>query len=91
MSALAKQLESDQFPPACAVGAESDFGGRIDVIISRKVKAAYRHPDGCGTALTILGASEIFGAIALSDPGSREMSVTTLAERLAVPIEPCCV
>jgi CRP/FNR family cyclic AMP-dependent transcriptional regulator len=88
VSALAKQLEPEQFPPGSIVGAHSDFGGRLYIIISGKVKASYRRPDGCEIVLMILGPSEIFGAIALFDPGPRGgMSVTALTEVLAVPIE----
>jgi CRP/FNR family cyclic AMP-dependent transcriptional regulator len=88
VSALAKQLEPEQFPPGCIIDAQSDFGGRLYRIISGKVKASYRRPDSCEIVRTILGPSEIFSAIALFDPGSRgAMSVTALTEVLAVPIE----
>jgi CRP/FNR family cyclic AMP-dependent transcriptional regulator len=88
VSDLAKQLESEQFPPGCIVSAQSDFGGRLYIIISGKVKASYRRPDGCEIVLMVLGPSEMFGAIALFDPGSRRgMSVTALTEVLAVSIE----
>jgi CRP/FNR family cyclic AMP-dependent transcriptional regulator len=84
---MAKQLEPEQFAARCVVGTPGDFGGRLYMIISGKVKASYRRPDGCEIVLTILGPSEIFGAITLFDPGSRGMSVTALTEVLAVPIE----
>jgi Cyclic nucleotide-binding domain len=91
VSAMAKQLEPERFAPRCVVGTPGDFGGRLYMIISGKVKASYRRPDGCEIVLTILGPSEIFGAITLFDPGSRGMSATALTEVLAVPIELCCV
>jgi CRP-like cAMP-binding protein len=87
VAALAKQLEPEQFPAGHVVGAQSDFGGRVYVIISGKVKVSSRRPRGGEIVLRILGPSEIFGAITLFDPGSWEMSVTTLTKVLAVPIE----
>jgi CRP/FNR family cyclic AMP-dependent transcriptional regulator len=87
VSALAGQLQPAQFPPGHVVGARSDFGGRLWVIVSGKVKVTHRHADGREIVLTILGPAEIFGATTLFDPGSCETSATTLTEVVAVPIE----
>lgn len=87
VSALAKQLAPEQFAPGRIVGAQGGLGGGLFVIISGKVKVSYRLPDGGEIILTILGPSEIFGATALFDPESRETTVTTLTEVVAVPIE----
>jgi CRP/FNR family cyclic AMP-dependent transcriptional regulator len=87
VSALAKQLAPEQFAPGSIVGAPRGLGGRLFVIISGKVKVSYRLPDGSEIILTILGFPEIFGATALFDPESKETTVTTLTEVLAVPIE----
>ena len=86
-SVWSKQLEPVYFPPGHVVGTQSDFGGRLYVIISGKVKVSYRHPGGCEVTLTVLGPSEIFSAAPLFDPGSHETSVTTLSEVMAVPID----
>ena len=85
--AWAKQLAPEQFGPGCIVGTQTGPVRRLYVIISGKVKVSYRLPDGGEIILTILGHSEIFGIVPLFDPGSREVSVTTLTEVLAVPIE----
>jgi CRP/FNR family transcriptional regulator, cyclic AMP receptor protein len=87
VSALSRQLKPVRFPPNHVVGAQSDYGGRIYVIISGKVKVVHWRPGGCELALTILGSSEIFGGTSLFDPASCETSVTTLTEVQAVPIE----
>ncbi|BBZ37838.1 Crp/Fnr family transcriptional regulator [Mycobacterium conspicuum] len=87
LSAWAKQLAPEQFGPGCIVGSPSGPTRRLYVIISGKVKVSYRLPDGSEVILTILGRSEIFGIVALFDPESRETSVTTLTDVLAVPIE----
>jgi CRP/FNR family transcriptional regulator, cyclic AMP receptor protein len=87
VSAFARELAPEQFPSGRIVGAQRGLGGRLFVIISGKVKVSYRLPDGSEIILTILGPAEIFGATALFDPESRETTVTTLTEVVAVPIE----
>lgn len=87
VSAWAKQLAPEQFGPGCIVGTQSGPVRRLYVIISGKVKVSYRLPEGDEIILTILGHSDIFGIVALFDPGSRETSVTTLTDVVAVPIE----
>jgi CRP/FNR family cyclic AMP-dependent transcriptional regulator len=87
VSDISDQLKTEQFAPGHVIGAQSDFGGRLYVIISGKVKVSYQRPDGRRITLAILGPLEIFGAIALFEPGSRETSATALTEVLAVPIE----
>jgi CRP/FNR family cyclic AMP-dependent transcriptional regulator len=82
-----EQLKPVCFPPGHVVGARGDFGGRFYVIISGKVKVSHRRPVGCDIMLTVLGSYEIFGVIQLFDPAACEISVTTLTEVLAVPIE----
>jgi CRP/FNR family cyclic AMP-dependent transcriptional regulator len=87
VSALAKQLASQQFAPGRVVLAPRELGDRLFVIISGKAKVSYRLPAGGDCILTILGPAEIFGATSLFDPESRETTVTTLTEVVAVTIE----
>jgi CRP/FNR family transcriptional regulator, cyclic AMP receptor protein len=86
LSRWCEQLEPVRFPPGHVVGARGDFGGRLYVIVSGKVKVSYRRPGGAETMLTVLGSYEIFGGVQLFDPAACETSVTTLTEVLAVPI-----
>jgi CRP/FNR family transcriptional regulator, cyclic AMP receptor protein len=86
LSRWCEQLEPVRFPPGHVVGARGDFGGRLYVIVSGKVKVSYRRPGGAETMLTVLGNYEIFGGVQLFDPAACETSVTTLTEVLAVPI-----
>jgi CRP/FNR family transcriptional regulator, cyclic AMP receptor protein len=86
LSRWCEQLEPVRFPPRHVVGARGDFGGRLYVIVSGKVKVSYRRPGGAETMLTVLGSYEIFGGVQLFDPAACETSVTTLTEVLAVPI-----
>lgn len=87
VSAVSEYLRAERLPSARFLDAQSDFGGRLYVIISGKVKISYRRPDGYEIVLTILGPSQIFGAKTLFDPDSRGFSITTLTEVLAVPIK----
>jgi CRP-like cAMP-binding protein len=86
LSRWCQQLEPVRFPPGHVVGARGDFGGRLYVIVSGKVKVSYRRPGGCETMLSVLGSYEIIGGVQLFDPAACETSVTTLTEVLAVPI-----
>lgn len=86
VTALSKALHPERISAGCVMGAHSDFGGCVYVIISGKVKVSYQRRDGGEIVLRILGPSEIFGAIALFDPGPQDMSMTTLTDVLAVPI-----
>lgn len=87
VSAWAEQLTPEQYGPGRVVGIQSGPARCLYVIMSGKVKVSYRLPDGFEVMLTILGPPEIFGAITLFDPESREISATTLTEVLTVPIE----
>src|ERR1700744_636058 len=82
-----EQVKPVRFPPGHVVGARGDFGGRLYVIISGRVKVVYRRPDGGEMVLTILGSYEIFGGVSLFDAAACATCVTTLTEVLAVPIE----
>jgi CRP/FNR family cyclic AMP-dependent transcriptional regulator len=87
MSVVSEQLEPMQFSPGDVVDAQTDCGGCVYVIMFGKVKVIHRNRDGSEMVLTILGPGEIFGAIALFDPDSREIMATALTEVVAVPIE----
>jgi CRP/FNR family transcriptional regulator, cyclic AMP receptor protein len=87
LSRWCEQLNLVRFPPGHVIGARGDFGGRLYVITSGKVQVSYRRPVGREIMLTVLGNYEIFGGISLFDPAACEISVTTLTDVLAVPIE----
>lgn len=86
-SVMAKRLQPTAFPPGCVLDDQDDFGMRLYVIVSGKVKVCCRRHDGQQVVLAVLGPSEIFGAITLFDPEANELSVTTLTDVVAVPIE----
>ncbi|WAC90502.1 Crp/Fnr family transcriptional regulator [Mycobacterium sp. Aquia_213] len=86
VTALSKELHPERFSSGRVMGAQSDFGGYVYVIIAGKVKVSCQRYGGGEIVLKILGPSEIFGAITLFDPGPQDMRMTTLTEVLAVPI-----
>jgi CRP/FNR family transcriptional regulator, cyclic AMP receptor protein len=86
VSAVSEQLEPLRFSPGEVMDAQNDCGGCVYVIVSGKVKVAHRRPEGNEMVLTILGPREIFGAIGVFDPESREIEAIALTEVVAVPI-----
>ena len=82
-----RQLKPVRFPAGHVIATGDDVGGRLYVIMSGKVKAAIRRPDGCELLLAVLGSYEIFGVVSLFEPVARETRLTALTEVLAVPIE----
>jgi CRP/FNR family transcriptional regulator, cyclic AMP receptor protein len=86
VTALSEGLQPERISAGRVMGAHSDFGGCVYVIMSGKVKVSYQRREGAEIVLKILGPPEIFGAITLFDPGPQDMSMTTLTDVLAVPI-----
>lgn len=86
VSALSGQLDLMSLPAGYVVDDWHTFGNHLYVIASGKVKVSFWRPDGYEVVLTVLGPSEIFGALTLFDEDAEELSVTTLTRFLAVPI-----
>lgn len=84
---LSRQLKPARFPPGQTLETQSSFGRYVYVIVSGKVKAFYQRPDGRGIVLKLLGPSEILGTDSLFDAGPQEMSMITLTDVVAVPID----
>lgn len=84
---FSKQLAPERFSPSRVIDLHDNSDGRIYVIVSGKVKISLRRPDGCELVVAVRGPAEIFGAVRLFDPGSKQVRATTLTEVVAVPIE----
>lgn len=84
VSALTKQLQPVDFPRGHTVFAEGEPGDRLYIIISGKVKIGRRTTDGRESLITLMGPSDMFGELAIFDPGPRTSTVTTLTEVSAV-------
>ncbi len=76
-AAAVTQLEWESFPQRHDVFREGDPGDRLYIIIAGRVKVACTtgHAD---SLLAILGPSDVFGELALLDPGPRTSTVTTI-------------
>lgn len=87
VAVLRKQLEPVDFPRAHLIFAEGEPGDRLYIVISGKVKIGRRSEDGRENLLTVMGPSDMFGELAIFDPGPRTSSVTTLTEVQAVSMD----
>jgi CRP-like cAMP-binding protein len=87
VSALSRRTRPVRFSPGHVVFVQGDPGGCLYMIVSGKVKVAYRHTDGRGIVLNLVGASDVFGEVALFDCGTREVTATAVTEVCAVAIE----
>lgn len=87
VSALIAQLQPMDFPRGHTIFAEGEPGDRLFIIVSGKVKIGRRSPDGRENLITILGPSDMFGELAIFDPGPRTSSVTTINEVRAVSMD----
>ena len=86
-SALIGQLQQVSFPRGHAVFVEGEPGDRLYIILEGKVKIGRRTADGRESLITVMGPADMFGELALFDPGPRTSTVTTLTEVKAVTMD----
>ncbi|MCX2713033.1 Crp/Fnr family transcriptional regulator [Mycolicibacterium sp. J2] len=86
-AALIAQLQQISFPRGHAVFVEGEPGDRLYIIIEGKVKIGRRTADGRESLITVMGPSDMFGELALFDPGPRTSTVTALTEVKAVTMD----
>ncbi|RWA15480.1 Crp/Fnr family transcriptional regulator [Mycolicibacterium brumae DSM 44177] len=87
VAALADQLQPLAFPRGHRVFREGEPGDRLYIIASGTVKIGRSAPDGRESLLALLGPADIFGELAIFDPGPRTSTVTTLTEVEAVSMD----
>jgi CRP/FNR family transcriptional regulator, cyclic AMP receptor protein len=80
VAALGERLPTIDFPRGHTVFVQGELGDRLYVIVSGKVKIGSRATDGRENLLAVLGPADMFGELAIFDPGPRTSSVTTLTE-----------
>ncbi|OBH09918.1 Crp/Fnr family transcriptional regulator [Mycobacterium sp. E1747] len=83
-AALVGHLERVSFPPRYTVFTEGQPGVDLYIVLTGKVKVRRGGTDGRETLIAVLGPTEMFGELALFDPGPRTSTVTTLTEVQAV-------
>ncbi len=78
--ALTAQLRPVEFRSGQVIFAEGDAGDRLYIIGAGKVKIGRRLPDGRENLLAVMGPSDMFGELAIFDPGPRTSSATTITK-----------
>lgn len=86
-AALVEELRQVSFPPRHTVFTEGEPGVDLYIVLAGKVKIRRRTTDGRETLIAVLGPSDMFGELALFDPGPRTSTVTTLTEVTAVRMD----
>lgn len=74
------ELEQESFPRRYTVFAEGEPGVNLYIVLAGKVKIRRKTTDGRETLIAVLGPTDMFGELALFDPGPRTSTVTTLTE-----------
>lgn len=75
-----QRLLRAEFRPGQTIFAEGQPGDRLYVIESGKVKISRHAPDGRESLQAVLGPPEIFGELAVYDPGPRTFSATAVTD-----------
>ncbi|HUH72701.1 MAG TPA: Crp/Fnr family transcriptional regulator [Mycobacterium sp.] len=83
-SALIKQLHPCEFRARQTIFAQGDPGDRVYIVISGKVKVALRGLHGRQNLRAIMGPTDIFGELAVFDPGPRTCTATAITDVRAV-------
>jgi CRP/FNR family cyclic AMP-dependent transcriptional regulator len=87
VAALCSQLQEVSFPRGHRVFNEGELGDRLYIITAGTVKVGCATPDGRESLLTLMGPADMFGELAIFDPGPRTSSVTTLTAVQAVTMD----
>jgi len=78
VAAVAERLVPVEFIPEQIIFTEGQPGDRLYVIESGKVKISQHAPDGRENLQSVLGPPEMFGELAVYDPGPRTSSATAI-------------
>ncbi|BBZ43748.1 Crp/Fnr family transcriptional regulator [Mycobacterium parmense] len=82
-AALTHHLDRVAFRPREIVFVEGEPGDDLYIITSGSVKVFHKTPDGRENMIAVLGPGDMFGELALFDPGPRTSTVATLTEMQA--------
>jgi CRP/FNR family transcriptional regulator, cyclic AMP receptor protein len=84
---LIGHLQQVSFPRRHTVFVEGQPGDKLYIIVSGKVKICQSTADGRETLLAVLGPADMFGELALFDPGPRTSTVMTVTAVHAVTMD----
>ncbi len=79
-SALIKQLRISEFQAGETIFAQGDPGDRVYVIITGKVKISLRGRNDRTNLRAIMGPADVFGELAVFDPGPRACTATAITD-----------
>jgi len=83
-SELIKQMHVSEFTTGQTIFAQGDPGDRVYVIVAGKVKISLRGPGGRENLRAIMGPTDVFGELAVFDPGPRSCTATAITDVRAV-------
>lgn len=87
IATLTSHLQPASFPLGHIVFHEGDAGDQLYIITSGKVKIGRSGPHDKESLIAILGPADMFGELALFDPGPRTSTVTTLTKVEALTMD----
>lgn len=85
-NALERRCKKVKFPRGYTVFCEGEPGDELYIVVSGFVKITRRAPSGDDLVTAILGESDIFGELAVFDPGPRGASASALTVVKAVSL-----
>lgn len=83
-SAMIRQLQASEFKPGQVIFAQGDPGDRVYIIVTGKVKISLRGPGERENLRAIMGPADVFGELAVFDPGPRSCTATAITDVRAV-------
>ncbi|GAS93823.1 Cpr/FNR family transcriptional regulator [Mycolicibacterium canariasense] len=87
VDALADQLVPIDFDQGTVIFAKGDGGDRLYIIASGKVKISDATAGDRGSILAVMGPSDMFGELALFDPGPRTSTATAITDVRTVSMD----
>jgi CRP/FNR family cyclic AMP-dependent transcriptional regulator len=75
---ITERMQRERFSAGTRIFVEGEHGDRLYVIDAGKVKISQRAPDGREQLQTALGPEQMFGELAVYDPGPRSSSAIAL-------------
>jgi CRP-like cAMP-binding protein len=79
-AALVEQLDPAEFAAGRTIFHEGDPGDRVYIIVAGKVKISLCGPGGRTNLRAIMGPTDVFGELAVFDPGPRTCTATAVTD-----------
>jgi CRP-like cAMP-binding protein len=87
VDAIADQLVPVDFPQGTVIFAKGDSGDRLYIIGSGRVKISDANTRDRESILAVMGPSDMFGELALFDPGPRTSTATAITDVRTVSMD----